>query len=226
MSVPVLFRLSGLALVIGTLLGLAGELLHPRTHDLVDQLSWNWVPAHTLFFSAMIFMLLGVTGVYLRQAQRAGIVGFVGFAMMFVGMSVVGAGFMMLEAFVLPVLLENEATQYLASEQGPIFNGPLMTVMMIFGGPMYQLGTIITGATIFRAGVFPRWAGPLLVAGVIFGFFSDSLGEAGRYLGTATMWPALIWLGLTLVRAPLAQARRSAPSEELTLERWRTQPAN
>jgi hypothetical protein len=225
MSISVLFRLSGLALVIGALLGLAGELLHPRTHDLVDQLSWNWVPAHTLFFGAMIFMLLGITGVYLRQAERAGIIGLIGFVMAFVGMSVVGAGFMMLEAFVLPVLLENEATQYLASEQGPIFNGPLMTVMMIFGGPMYQLGTIITGATIFRAGVFPRWAGPLLIAGVIFGFFSDSLGEVGRYLGTVTMWPALIWLGLTLVTRPMTRTHQSAPPE-LTLERWRTQPVH
>ena len=65
-----------------------------------------------------------------------------------------------------------------------------------------MIGLILFGVATMQAGVFPRWAGLLLIVGdVVFGAGS-SAGAAATILeivGALITCAALVWLGLSLL---------------------------
>ncbi len=80
MSSTTLFRLSGLALLIALPLQILGFVLHPPSKRVADVLQPAYGPAHIILFVSWVFALLGLTGFYARQAERAGVLGLIGFA--------------------------------------------------------------------------------------------------------------------------------------------------
>jgi hypothetical protein len=65
--------------------------------------------------------------------------------------------------------------------------------------PMYLLGPLLFGIATFRAGILPRWAGALLIAGATLGPVSALLIPAEYQ--ARVMLPnglALLWLGYAL----------------------------
>jgi hypothetical protein len=81
------------------------------------------------------------------------------------------------------------------------------------GGLAFFLGLILFGAATMRAGVFPRWAGLLLIVGdVVFGA-GDHFGPAAPIvyvLGAAITGAGFVWLGLALLSGSGTSAQRSA----------------
>ena len=70
------------------------------------------------------------------------------------------------------------------------------------GRRVVLIGLILFGAATIRAGVFPRLAGLLLVAGeVLFGLssFAGSSATIFEILGAAITCAALVWLGASLL---------------------------
>lgn len=156
-----LFRLSGFALLIALPLQVVGFVLHPPAERVVDVLQPLYGPSHLVLFASWMFALLGLTGFYARQADRAGTLGLIGFAA-----TVFAAAYhlylLLYEAYATVALAQNEATRALIGD-GPLAHGagalgPL-ALASILAFPILGIATV-------RAGVLPRLAGWLQIASV------------------------------------------------------------
>ena len=78
-SVSTLFRLSGFALLVALPVQVAGLAMHPPGERVVDLLTPLQGPAHLVLFVSWFLVLLGLPGLYARQADRAGLLGLIGF---------------------------------------------------------------------------------------------------------------------------------------------------
>src|SRR6266704_3661060 len=161
MSPSTLFRSSGVALLLGSLLGLAwtvmSALILPITNP--DQYaSLPFLLTSLVMLFASLAIIAGLVGMYARQAIQAGWLGFAGFVLIFFGMLVVGVGFGLISATVIP-LLTTHAPNLLAGELPPVLN-----VFIIVAILMVVVGTIPLGVATMRAGILPRWAGLLVIA--------------------------------------------------------------
>src|SRR5438093_12962008 len=80
-----LIRASGVALMIGGILGVVGLVIHPLSETASDVASSRWVPAHLLAFVSAIPLIFGLIGLYARQAEETGRLGLLGFALTLIG---------------------------------------------------------------------------------------------------------------------------------------------
>ena len=170
MSSATLFRLSGLALLIALPLQVVGFLLHPPSEQVVDVLKPAYGPAHIILFVSWLFALLGLPGFYARQAQRAGVLGLIGFVLT---MFAATYHFFLLlyEAYATTLLAQDPATQALIGD-GPLAHGAgalgPFGFLSILAFPLLGIATV-------RSGVFPRWSGWLQIASVPVFFLSIAL---------------------------------------------------
>jgi len=167
-----LFRLSGLALLVALPIQLAGSLLHPQGERLVDLLSPFQTPSHLLMFGAWFLVLLGLPGLYVYQANRAGILGLIGFcASVFTTVNVM---FIVLyEASPAVLLAQDPTTQQVITPGGPLSHGGELV-----GGVLAMLGLLaypLFGIATLRAGVFPRAVGWLQIVSVFLGMVPTML---------------------------------------------------
>jgi hypothetical protein len=66
----------------------------------------------------------------------------------------------------------------------------------------FFVGLILFGIATMRAGVFPRWAGLLLIAGDVVFAAGDLAGHAAPMIfvvGAAITCAGFVWLGLALL---------------------------
>lgn len=168
MSSKTLFRLSGLALLIALPLQILGFVLHPPGEQVVDVLKPLYGPAHLVLFVSWMFALLGLTGLYARQAHRAGVLGLIGFAA-----TMFAAAYhiylLLYEAYATTLLAQEPATRSLIGD-GPLAHGagalgPLASLLILLAFPLFGIATV-------RAGVLPRLTGWLQIASVPVFFLS------------------------------------------------------
>lgn len=179
MSSTKLYRLSGGTLIAGSLLILINTLLtavlfpgHSSTPQQVLSPTWVLV-VMTVLIGSLLFVI-GLPGMYLGQANRAGTLGLVGFILLFFGILLQGATFSTVQVVVLP---------FLAQVAPHLTSGNSMPVsaflLLIVSGLMYMIGAILLGIATMRANVFPRWVGILiLVAGIAMVLTIAPLPEA------------------------------------------------
>ena len=83
------FRMSGSALLLGGFLGTAGWLLFtvldPGHQNYSGRL---WLPLNFLIIAAGVFMAMGLPGFYASQAAESGVLGLVGFVVLFIGIAI------------------------------------------------------------------------------------------------------------------------------------------
>lgn len=167
MSSATLFRLSGLALLIALPLQIVGFVLHPPSEQVVDVLKPTYGPAHVILFVSWMFALLGLPGFYARQANRAGVLGLIGFiATMFA--AAYHFYLLLYEAYATTLLTQDPVTQALI-EDGPLAHGAGAL------GPLGFLSVLafpLLGIATLRAGILPRLAGWLQIASVPIFFLS------------------------------------------------------
>jgi hypothetical protein len=178
-------RWSGLLLIAGAaLLGIAIVMA-----SLAPEMTQQLPPlANALLFLASILLLLSLPAMYAGQADAAGWLGLIGHVLLQTGVLlfvVVSAPPLLYSSFDRP--FENSVTAGLL-------------------GIVLALGLFITSIATLRAGVFPRWAGILLLIGTAGFFFSFFIAEwlprlAGQVVGVITDIPlglALAWIGLSM----------------------------
>src|SRR5262249_2308602 len=100
-----ILRWTGLASVLAGLCLAAFVLIHPWDQLLGAEIArtTRWQIAHTLHFVGALFALLGLIGIFVRQYDRMGSFGLLGFVLTFVGNAMfLGTG--MITAFIWPML--------------------------------------------------------------------------------------------------------------------------
>src|SRR5512141_2992167 len=167
-----LMRLAGASAMVAGLCFIVIGMFHPvNVPESVTTAAW--VNVHIFATALGFFGLFGMAGLYVRQAEKAGWLGLVGFLLFSAWMTLV-SGFSFVEAFILP-RLATESPAFVAGILGmfssipsPVDLGILPTLWNI-SGPMYILGPLLFGIATFRAGVLPRWAGLLLALNIVWG---------------------------------------------------------
>lgn len=172
MSSTTSYRLSGAALLIGTALSIAYNISQAFLNNttLAAITSPLALGSFVIGFIGSMFVLLGLPGVYTRQAGRAGILGLLGF--LFVWYVILYQGVIAFTAL-------TNISQITAHIVPPSAGVPLATIsppvwmpfwLVSLGGQI--LGVLLLAIATLRARVFPRWIAWLLIATLVVGVVS------------------------------------------------------
>lgn len=204
-----LTRAAGVAAALAGAAYIAIQFIHPA--DAIASLSTQaWVNVHILSFAEAVLALIGVTGLYLHQARKVGLLGLAGY-LMFGFFFVLQSAFTFAEAFIAPLIAE-EVPQ-LAVDFAGLFGGyaavgdlGALTALPNVGAILYVGGAILFGIAILRARMLSRGAGILLIAAAVITPIAGALLPHALERGAALpMGAALIWLGFSLWKNTRAQ---------------------
>jgi len=197
-----LLRWAGLsALIAGSCYVFVG-VFHPA--NAVDSAATaRWAVVHVVACAMCFFGLLGLVGIYVRQAARAGWMGLVGFLMLSFWLVAV-MGFSFVEAFILPHMVT--ASPSLIDAWMKVFNGGtskidlgVLPTMWTLVGVVYILGGLLFGVASFRARILPRGAALLLALGTLLAPLGGLLPLASQPKIAIPAGLALAWMGYALM---------------------------
>ena len=208
-----LIRWSGPAAVIAGVIFAAIQPIHPA--DVVESVTTSaWAIITPLKTAMCMLFLLGITGIYARQAQRAGWLGLVGFLLLGC-MWTVQTAFVFTEAFVLPPLVTtapafvDAALGVSYGHTGGVNLGALPALYSVMG-IMYMLGGLVFGIATLRARVLPRVPAGLLAIAAALTPLAGLLPHAEQRFAAIPVALAIAWLGYAL----WTERRESEASED------------
>ncbi|HEX7004134.1 MAG TPA: hypothetical protein VF168_08095, partial [Trueperaceae bacterium] len=211
-----LFRWAGVALIVAGAIFAGIQPIHPP--DVLESVSTGaWSAITTLKLAMCLLFLLGIVGLYARQAEESGWLGFAGFLLLCLSWGL-QSGFVFTEVFVLPVL-SAEAPTFVNSFLGIINGSPgemeigaLPIVYNFLVGLPYMLGGVLLGFATFRAAVLPRWAGALLAVAALLTPAAALFPLAIQRFAAIPVAVAFIWLGYALVAQIVGKRARASLS--------------
>jgi hypothetical protein len=207
MSSRTLYRWSGIVLLVGSLLGVIGSILDTVLSTGQNQtaqqiLSTPFTIDASLFLAWALLLVMALPGLYLRQATRAGALGFAGFVLLSLGLLLGGVAFATIQVTIFPYLAQS-APKLLPSNG----IGPDAGFLLWIFGPLLLLtvGNILLGIATMRARVFPRWTGILLlISGVLYllsiPHIPSPFGDIIGFASNVVFFVALAWCGYLLMR--------------------------
>jgi hypothetical protein len=200
MSSRTSYRLSGIALLIGCLLSVIYYLCQSflNGNDLATLTSPLSLYSSVIGFIGSVFVLLGLPGVYARQAGRAGILGLLGFLFVWYVTLFQGVVIPFTTVTFIPLLSAHLVTPSLVTTPPSTWT-PFSIVSMV--GEV--LGILLLAIATLRARVFPRWIGWLMIATLVLGvvsfvpFFPETFSSLPPIVGSvaiagfgfALLWP-------------------------------------
>ena len=210
-----LIRLAGLSALIAGICYVLVGILHPANLP-SSVTTTRWEIVHVLACAMSFFGVLGLVGLYARQALKVGWLGLAGYILLTLWMVMI-AGFSFVEAFILPHVAT--ALPSLGQAWMGMFNAPrggldlgVLPTIWTLTAPVYILGGLLFGIATFRAGILPRWAGALLALSTVLAPLGVLLPNASQPKLAVPMGLALAWLGYALFSErrtqPLAPAIR------------------
>jgi hypothetical protein len=163
-----LTRAAGAAAVVAGLIFIGVQINHPHS-DVTNVITTEWAVRGSLKLLMVALVLVGVTGMYLRQVRQIGVLGLIGYL-------VFGAGYLLIfattfvTAYVLPLLADTDpgyVNDVLAAGTGGTATGDIGLLGTVFSvqGMAYLAGGVVFGVALFRARVLARWAAVLLAVG-------------------------------------------------------------
>jgi hypothetical protein len=205
MSSRTLYRLSGGTLITGGLLLLisfiVGAILFPGHSSAPGQvLSLPWFLVTLVSLLGSLLCSIGLPAMYLRQSGRAGVMGLVGFILLFFSF-VLGVAFSSVQIVALPLLAQT-APHLLVGNDVPL--GMSAFLLVLVSGLVQLIGVILLGIATMRAAVFPRLAGILfIVSGVLFLplflITTPPLSDILEVASFAALAGAFLWCGYFLM---------------------------
>jgi len=186
-----LYRLSGISLLIGAVLAIVSTVAglfgssDPASNFAIT-IAFVQVVSGTLG-------VLGLPGVYARQSQRAGVIGLIGIALIIVAVLMLGIVGNALNVLILPFIATHAPA---LARQEP----PALGLFFIVGGLLEVIGGICFGIATMRAAVLPRWAGLLLIVGVLVQFTGDFFNLPIANPGFLVFMLGMAWLALDVLR--------------------------
>jgi len=219
-----LIRWAGLsAMAAGTIFVII-QPIHPL--DVLASVNTNAWIIITSFKTAMsVFGLLGVTGLYARQVEKAGWLGLAGYLLLTVFYALQMC-FSFTEPLILPLLAgiaPKFVDGFLGILTGATSEVSLGAIPAVYGlvAVLYMLGTLFFGIATFRAGILPRWAAGLLAFSGPLSVIMKLLGHPLDRLAAVPMGIAIAWLGYALWserrdQAPQAVIGKGSPRIQQT----------
>jgi hypothetical protein len=210
-----LTRAAGLAAVAGGLLFIAVQIRHPQL-DATFTTTTEYAIRETMKILMTVLSLIGITGIYLRQVKRTGVLGLIGYVVLGVGYLAI-MSLQVVGVFVLPTLAASHPGYVndvfaVVTSGTPVGDIGRMQTLILGGGFAYIVGGIIFGIALFRAGVLARWAAALLSVGAVATVATSQLPELTQRLFALPVSVALIGLGYSLWREQRTPTTRPLPS--------------
>ena len=214
-----LTRAAGVAAVVGGLLYIGVQINHPHL-DLAFISTTEWKVRQTMKVLFAALSLAGITGMYLRQVTRTGVLGLIGYltlatgflAMLgveVIGLVVVPAIAATSPGYVTDVLAVAVPGGHATGDLGLI--QPLISLM----GIGFLGGGLLFGTALFRARILARWAAALLAVGAVATLAIPLLPQVNFRLFAIPTGVALVGLGYSLWRTPATASVPSAVSSQL-----------
>ena len=207
-----LTKAAGAAAAVAGSIFIAVQIDHPATDTFTTETTqWG---ARSLAKAVMAALALaGITGMYVRQHRKAGLLGLVGY----LGFA---AGYLAIfsvevtAAAVLPNLVDTQpgfVDDVVAAAAGGTPNGDIGGLQTLFNiaGAGYVLGGLLFGIALFRARVLPRWAAALLAVSTGATAALAVLPDSFNRPFAVPVGIALIALGVSLWRDPRDSHRTS-----------------
>ena len=203
-----LFRAAAVAAALAGLIFIGVQINHPYL-DATSIKTTDAITRDSLKMLMAALALAGITGIYLRQVTKIGLLGLLGFVLFAAGyLSMFGTEF--IAALVLPSIADS-AHAYTNDVIAMANNRPstgdigLMHPAILFTGITYIAGGFLFAIALFRANVLARWASVLLALGTLATVAVGVLPQYERLFAFPTGL-ALVALGYSLWREQHAPA--------------------
>ena len=198
---------------------IAVQINHPASDTFTTETT-QWVVRECAKIVMAMLALAGITGMYLRQYRKAGLLGLVGYLVFATGYLAM-LSTEVIAAVVLPSLVDSEpgfVNDVVAAANGGTANGDIGGLQVLFGlmGAGLILGGVVFGIALFRTRVLARWAAGLLTVSTGALAALTALPESFNRPLAVPVGIALIALGVSLWRNPddivRAASLETAPS--------------
>jgi hypothetical protein len=184
MTTETLFWLSGLSLAAGGLMATTTWLVFALSATRRERhTSRSWLFLNGLVIAGGVLMALGLPGFYARQAAQSGVLGLIGFVILFTGLLVAYVGVHSVETMTMPAVPAR------------------MRLLVAVGAPSLFVGIIASGVVTWQAGVYPQAAAAALIVSAILGLLVQLLRVPDwlQYAVSAVFTISMAWLGLALL---------------------------
>jgi hypothetical protein len=200
-----LTKSAGAAAAVAGSIFIAVQIKHPATDTFTTETT-QWVAREIAKIVMAALALAGITGMYLRQYRKAGVlglIGYLGFAAGYLALFSVEV----IAAAVLPNLVQTEpgfVNDVVATANGATPNGDIGGIQTLLNvmGAGYILGGLLFGIALFRTRVLARWAACLLAVSTAATAALAVLPESFNRPLAVPEGIALIGLGVSLWRNP------------------------
>jgi hypothetical protein len=195
------------------------QLKHPEL-TVAGVNTTEWVVRSSLKVLMAALALVGITGMYLHQVRKMGVLGLIGFVL-FAANYLVIVSTSLVAAVILPAIADTSptyVTNVLIAASGhhpPGDIGSLYT-LLLFGGFLYLAGGLLFGVALYRTRVLPRWAAALLAVGGLASAGLTLLPDPWFRLLAVPNGIAMIALGYSLWRIVGAERERTADAADAT----------
>jgi hypothetical protein len=196
-----LTRAAGVAAVAAGLIFIGVQINHPHA-DVAAVTTTEWAVRNSLKMLMATLALAGITGMYLRQVKRIGLLGLVGYLVFAASyLTIIGVAFV--SAFVLPAIADTDpgyVNDVLAAATNGSATGDigLMQAALTVSGITFLGGGLIFGIALYRARVLARWAAALLAIASVLTITLAILPDAFYRLLAFPNSIAMIGLGWSL----------------------------
>jgi hypothetical protein len=207
-----LTQAAGVCAAVAGAIFIGVNINHPHV-DVASITTTEVVIRNSLKILMAVLALVGITGMYLSQIRRNGVLGLLGYL-------VLGAGYLLImsttfvTAFILPSVAATDPS-YVKDVIAVAIGGTATGDIGAFGivnkvqGFAYLAGGLLYGIALFRARVLARWAAVLLAVGGVVSVALSVLPDAFYRLLAYPNGLAMIALGYSL----WSTARRDAPAQ-------------
>jgi len=217
-----LTRAAGAAAVGAGLIFIGVQIKHPHL-DVTSITTTEVVVRNSLKVLMAALALVGVSGMYLSQVRRNGLLGLVGYLLLAAGYLLI-LSTSLVAAYVLPAVARTDpgyVRDVIAVATGGSATGDIGALEAVhrLQGLAYLAGGLVLGVALYRARVLARWAAALLAVGGVVTVTLAVLPDAFYRLLAFPNGIAMIGLGYSLwstARRDVATRPTAVPGRRVT----------
>jgi hypothetical protein len=212
-----LTRSAAVAAIAAGVVFIGVQLKHPEL-TVAGVNTTEWVVRSSLKVLMAALALVGITGMYLHQVKKMGLLGLIGYALFAANYIVIGS-VSFIAAYVLPSIdgtspgYVRDALAVASGGHATGDIGALQTVIPVEAF-LYLAGGLIFGIALYRARVLPRWAAALLAIGGAVSAAQQVLPDPWFRLLAFPNGIAMIALGYALWRITGTQTTETTEQTE------------